>query len=192
MRNYAGSKFAICNLHFTICNLQFVICIYAFLLLFSGCAGYQIGNRSLYPSDIHTVYVPMFESSSFRRNLGERLTEAVQKEIERRTALKVVSDSNADSTLYGRIVGEGKRVLVRSKNGDPREVEVNMQIQVSWTDRRGNPLRNNDPIPLPQELVDINATGDIVPEVGQSIASAQQQAIVRLAQQIVDLMELPW
>ena len=46
-----------------------------FLLSASGCATpYQIGNRSLYPQDVHTVYVPIFESDSFRRNLGERLT----------------------------------------------------------------------------------------------------------------------
>ena len=30
------------------------------LLLLGGCAGYQIGNQSLYPCDIHTVYVPIF------------------------------------------------------------------------------------------------------------------------------------
>jgi hypothetical protein len=169
------------------------ILLFLFLLpLLPGCAGYQLGNRSLYPCDIRTVYVPMFESVSFRRNLGEWLTEAVMKEIERRTDYKVVNDPNADSTLYGRLVGEGKRIIVRSKNGDPREVQVNMQVQVSWIDRRGNPLRNIEPIPLPQELVDVGATGDLVPEVGQSIATAQQQAIVRLAQQIVDLMEAPW
>ena len=58
------------------------------LLFFCGCAGYQIGNQSLYPPEIHTVYVPMFQSNSFRRNLGERLTEAVVKEIESQDALQ--------------------------------------------------------------------------------------------------------
>ena len=33
-----------------------------------GCAGYRFGAASLYPPDIQTVYVPMFESNSFRRN----------------------------------------------------------------------------------------------------------------------------
>jgi hypothetical protein len=45
-----------------------------------GCAPYRMGVQSLYSCNIRTVYVPMFESDSFRRNLGERLTEAVQKE----------------------------------------------------------------------------------------------------------------
>jgi hypothetical protein len=162
------------------------------LVLLAGCAGYQIGNRGLYPSDIRTVQVPMFESASFRRNLGERLTEAVQKQIELRTPYKVVNDPNADSILSGRIVGEGKNLVVNSKTGDPREVQVNLHVQVSWIDRRGNIIRRAEPIPLPPEVTDVGGTANVVAEVGQSIATAQQQAIHRVARQIVGLMEAPW
>jgi hypothetical protein len=31
----------------------------------TGCAGYQIGNQSLYPADVRTVYVPMVESATW-------------------------------------------------------------------------------------------------------------------------------
>jgi Lipopolysaccharide-assembly len=165
---------------------------FAVLLLFCGCAGYQIGNQSLYPSEIHTVYVPIFKSSSFRRNLGERLTEAVVKEIERTTPYKVVNDPNADSILSGAIVQEGKTVLIPDLSGDAREVEANINVQVSWVDRKGRMLRDNKAIPLPSEIADVSGTGDVVAEVGQSVATAQQQAICRIAQQIVGLMEKPW
>ena len=47
-------------------------------------------------------------------------------------------------------------------------------------------------IALPPELVDISNTALMVPEAGQSVASSQQQAIERLAQQIVGTMESPW
>jgi hypothetical protein len=162
------------------------------LVLASGCAGYQIGNRSLFPVDVQTVYVPMFESNSFRRELGERLTEAVVKEIELRTPYKVVSTPNADSTLSGRIVGENKHLLVQPRTGDPREMEVNLQVQVNWIDRRGAALRQCQPVPLPAECVALTGTSSQMPEVGQSGATAQQQAIQRLAQRIVSLMEAPW
>ncbi len=162
------------------------------LVSLTGCAAYQIGNQSLYPQDIRTVYVPMFQSNSFRRNLGERLTEAVVKRIETVTPYKVVSDSTADSVLTGRLISENKQVLVPTLTGDAREVQVNMQVQVSWVDRRGQMLRDCPTIPLPDELVDIAGTGNLVPEVGQSIATAQQQAIDRLAVQIVGMMEKPW
>ncbi len=165
----------------------------AMLLLLSGCAGYQIGNQTLYPADIRTVYVPMFDSNSFRRGLGERLTEAVVKEIEAQTDYKVVNDPNtADSVLSGAIVSERKSVLVPDLSGSAREVQVGMTVEVSWVDRKGRLLRENAQVPLPSEIVNISGTGDLVPEVGQSVATAQQKAICRMAEQIVGLMEKPW
>ena len=56
-------------------------------VMFGGCLGignYQFGSRTLFPNDIETVYVPVFQSNSFRKGLGEQLTEAVIKEIEKR------------------------------------------------------------------------------------------------------------
>jgi hypothetical protein len=158
----------------------------------AGCAGYQIGNQSLYPAHIRTVYVPMFDSTSYRRNLGEQLTEAVQKEIELKTPYKVVHDPNADSILSGQIVGETKRLVVGSRTGDPRELQVNLRVQVSWIDRWGGVIRQAEPIPLPPEVTEVSASGNVIPEVGQSVAVADQQALSRLAEQIVALMETPW
>jgi hypothetical protein len=162
------------------------------LLVLGGCAGYQVGNQSLYPLEIHTVYVPMFQSVSFRRNLGERLTEAVVKDIEARTPYKVVNDPNADSVLTGRITSETKRVLVPSLTGDAREIQVGMRVDVSWVDRKGRLLRDTQSVPCPAEIADVEGTANVVPEVGQSIATAQQEAICRMAEQIVGLMEKPW
>ncbi len=162
------------------------------MVVVGGCAGYQIGNQSMYPGRIRTVYVPMFDSTSYRRNLGEQLTEAVQKEIELKTPYKVVHDPNADSVLSGRIVGDKKRLLVGSRTGDAREVQVNLRVEVSWIDRWGEALRRSEPIPLPAAMTDVAASANVLPEVGQSVAVAQQQAISRLAEQIVALMETPW
>ena len=36
----------------------------------AGCAQYQVGPQSLYAPDVTTVYVPIFESHSYRRYLG--------------------------------------------------------------------------------------------------------------------------
>jgi hypothetical protein len=157
-----------------------------------GCAAYHIGNQSLYPSDIHTVYVPMVESNSFRRDLGERLTEAIAKEIERTTPYKVVNGGRADSVLTVRLVSEEKRVLVPSLTGNAEEIQVGIKVQVSWVDRHGRQLRDNKIVPLPNEITDVTGTSNLVPEMGQSVATAQQEAMCRVAQQIVGLMEKPW
>ena len=51
----------------------------------------------------------------------------------------------------------------------------------------GTPL---PPPPTPPTLV--QSVGDFIPEVGQSITSARQQNVNRLAIQIVSMMEKPW
>lgn len=164
----------------------------AFVALLAGCATpYQIGNRSLYPQDVHTVYVPIFDSDSFRRKLGERLTEAVMKEIENKTPYKVVSTSNADSILSGRIVGETKRVEAENRYDEPRKLDINLSIEVSWIDRSGGILYDGC-VPLPPELTTVNSSATFLPEYGQSVATAQQQAIQRAAEQIIGMMEAPW
>jgi len=168
-----------------------LLCL-AWLVLVAGCVGYQVGNWSLYPGHIRTVYVPMFESTSYRRNLGERLTEAVMKEIEAKTPYKVVGTPDADSVLTGRITGETKRVLVENRFDEPREVEVNLRVEVRWIDHRGEVIRQTEPIPLPRELALVGGSASLIPEVGQSVATAHQQAIQRLAEQIVGMMEAPW
>ena len=64
--------------------------------------------------------------------------------------------------------------------------------EVNWLNRRREPIRRPASIPLPPELLPIGQTAMLIPEVGQSIATAQQQAIQRLAEQIVSTMEEPW
>src|ERR1700747_3606214 len=88
------------------------------LLALNGCAGYHVGTAGLFPPDIHTVYVPIFESESFRRDLGEQLTEDVCNEIEARGPLKVVGTPNADSVLTGRIKADTKHTLIREPNNE--------------------------------------------------------------------------
>jgi hypothetical protein len=163
-----------CILHFAFCILQFCIV---------GCAGYQVGAGSLYAPDVTTVYVPMIESDSYRRDLGERLTEAVIKEIELKTPYKVVDTPDADSVLSARLTRDTRRTLVENAFDDPRLLENELHAEVTWINRRRS-------LEVPPVL--ISQTSNLIPEVGQSVASQQQQAIERLAQQIVSTMEAPW
>jgi len=159
----------------------------------TGCAAYQYGSRSLYRSDVRTVHVPMIESDSFRRHLGERLTEAVVKQIETRTPYKVVgATEDADSELRCRLVSDTKRVAVETRTDEPRLLDLGLYVQMQWTDRSRQTLLQRHEIPLPSELLQIGENGLMVAEVGQSIATTQQKAIDRIATQIVDQMEAAW
>ena len=162
------------------------------LLASSGCAAYRFGAASLYPQDIQTVYVPVFESDSFRRNLAEFLTEAIAKEIEGKTPYKVVGSPNADSVLSGKITTDTKRVIIEDEYDYPRETQINMSVEVRWVNRKGDLVSQPATIAVPADLATMSADGMLVPEYGQSVATAQLQSIQRLATQIVSLMEAPW
>jgi hypothetical protein len=162
------------------------------LALLTGCIGYQVGTGSLYAPDVATVYVPMIESDSYRRDLGERLTEAVVKEIELKTPYKVVNTPDADSILTARLLTDTRKTLVENAYDDPRVSENEIRAQVTWLNRRRLPIAPVQMLNLPPDLVAMSSTSNIIPEAGQSVATSQQQAIDRLAQQIVATMEAPW
>lgn len=166
-----------------------------------GCAGYRVGAASLYAPDVSTVYVPMIESESFRRDLGERLTEAVAKQIELKTPYKVVASPNADSVLDISMRADRRTLVAEDALDNPRILENHLSAVVVWQNRRRAPLMPVTTLPVPGGLVQQGAVVDPVsvgqstklfPEAGQTIASQQQLAIERLAEQIVSTMETPW
>lgn len=161
-------------------------------MLMAGCAGYQVGYNSLYRPDIRTVHVPVFESESLRPQLGERLTEAVIREIQLRTPYQVVHTPDADSVLAGRIVRATKRVVAENRNDDARDIATEFAVEVRWTSRRGQLLMQQTGIPVPELVVDATSSSEFFPETGQSLATAQQRVIERLARDIVGQMEIWW
>lgn len=158
-------------------------------VLLTGCAAYRFGPQNLYPARITTIYVPLFQSDSFRRNLGERLTEAVVKKINSQTNFRVVSSPLADSTLTGRVLVESKRVIVESRTDEPRAAEAVFSVEVAWTDRDQTLLAGGTVQP---RTVEVLSQAELVPEVGQSMSVTQQEVIDDLASQIVALLEMPW
>ncbi|NNJ27536.1 LPS assembly lipoprotein LptE [Alienimonas chondri] len=158
------------------------------LVAFTGC-GYRFGH--LADPEIRTVAVPMFESVADRTGLEIQLTEAVQKEIQSRTPFRLVHEGQADTVLRGQLVGVRKRLLSQSVTDDAREIEFALAVNVTWEDRRGNTL-NEGALQIAPDAVPVLSTGTAAIEVGQSRATANQEAVQRIARQVVDLMEVPW
>lgn len=163
------------------------------LLPLAGCASYQMGQRALYRPDIRTVHVPIFESDSFRRNLGERLTEAVVMQIESRSPYRVADAATADSVLRGRIVTESKRMIAEDQFDQPRVLETDLVCQIDWIGPQGELLAHNISVPLDDYLLVVGQSEQLIAEGGQSMSTTHQEAIERLAEQIVGQMEIaPW
>jgi len=155
----------------------------------SGC-GYMIGPA--HDAELCTVAVPIFRNETFRRQLEYPLTEAVQKEIQKRTAMRIVHGSEAQTRLTGTIVDVGKTVLGENSFDDPRELQLGMTVRVKWEDLRNGRVISQQDVLLDANTVSLFTQTDFAPEVGHSLATATQDSIEQTAQRIVDMMDAPW
>ena len=157
-------------------------------LVVPGC-GYTVGAP--YNPEVRTVYVPIFQTESTRRGYEYELTEAVQEKIKSRSAFRLASEEDADTKLTGRIVSANKKLLGINGYSDARELQLDMTVEITWTDQRTGDLLGTQRIPAP-EMVSLTEGASFAPEVGQSLATAKSQAIDRLSTRIVQMMESPW
>ncbi|MDD5458529.1 MAG: LPS assembly lipoprotein LptE [Phycisphaerae bacterium] len=157
------------------------------ILAVSGCnpfSGYS--NKSLYRADVSTVYVEMFEDSSFRRGIEYELTDALGKQIETKTPYKIVTDRNrADTIISGYITNVDEGVLTTERQvGRPLEKEITLSAKVNWKDlRTGELLIDNETV---------TASADYSQWLEQGFDYASSLAANKLAQRIVEQMETEW
>ena len=150
----------------------------------AGC-GYSV--RAPFDRSVKTVYVPVFRSVSFRRDVQLQLTELVIKEIERRTGYKVVGTSEgADTILDGTINFADKNIIVENPFNYPRQLTATITVSVSWNH---NPPTSED---LDRGPTQISETVNFVPEIGETSETAFYRANQLVARQIVDMMETAW
>ncbi len=150
-----------------------------------GCRGYHLGNQFLYRSDIRSVHVAMIESQSDRKFLGQRLTEAITKQIISSTPLTITEPSLADSFITGRLIRETKTVTGETVTDEARSLDVANRVEVTWLDRAGTPL-------MQRRTVRLDFDAELIPEGGQSLATTEQEIIDRIAREVVGQMEMPW
>ena len=183
--------------------------------------GYRLGNESLYDPNIRTVYVPTFNNRAFQttpyRELEVDVTRAVVRELGAKTPFRVVSDpTRADTELIGNIVGIDKVLVNRNMQNNIREGEITLTVEILWRDLRdgrilsspqkrgpilpASPLAFDPDLMQPPQAVPVQpglptrvvATGRLLPELGETNATASKMAVDKLAVQIVSMMERGW
>ena len=158
--------------------------------LFSSGCGYAVGSP--YSAEIRSIYVPIFKSNSNRRGIEMQLTEAIQKQIQSLTHFRLVDEADADTKLSGTIISADKSVLGVNGLSDARELQVNLIVDVTWEDLRSGKILAQQRIPISPDVIRQTSQASFAPEVGQSLATANQTATDQLARNIVDMMEMPW
>jgi hypothetical protein len=167
-------------------KLLLLSCCFCLPLTLTGC-GYTLAQS--FNRDIKTVAVPIFENTTNRRGLEFQLTEAVQTEITKRTPYRLAKGLEADTRLTGKIVGFRKDVLGETRYDDPRELQISMMVEVRWEDLRTGQLLAQQEIPLSPEAIPLSTQSEMAPEIGQSLATAMDDALHSMARKIVNLME---
>ena len=166
-------------------HILLYISLFSFIcLLFYGCGGYS--NQSIFPEDVKTIYLKMFDNQDFRRGIEYDLTDALAKRIEADTPYKIVSNQDyADSVISGQIVSIGEFALTTERDtGHVLEKEVEVRAVVNWKNLKTGEL-----------LIDSRTIGS-----SASYSEYQQQdfkygstlAANNLAVRIVELMEKDW
>ena len=148
-----------------------------------GSGGYS--NAWLYPDDVSSVYVKMFDTGGFRRGHEYVLTDSVCKLIEAQTPYKIVSDRDfADTELSGKMNASEVVLAGERFTGKPLERQTTVLVQVSWKNlKTGKILINNETV---------GASASYSQQMNQDFDYAVAVASNRAAQKVVELMQEKW
>lgn len=156
-------------------------------LALCGCDG-MLGytNESLFPKDVHSVCLKMFDNKSFRRGVEYDLSDALAKRIEVETPYKIVSNADrADTVMSGQIISITEFALSTDREiGTILEKEVELRAVVDWKNLKTGEL-----------LIDhqeVRASASYSTYQMQDFKYASSLAANNLAQKIVELMERKW
>jgi hypothetical protein len=160
--------------------------------LAAGCSddptkGYS--TAGLHRDDVESVAVPIWKRANpvYRREIETRLTEALVKRIQLDTPYKVTDKSKADTILEGTLVNITQRVMsFNPDTGSPRDIEVQLTVDYKWTD-----LRTGEVL---VEKKGFRAAAVYYPPepLSEDFFEGSEDAVNRLAEQIVETMERPW
>ena len=120
-----------------------VACMFAM----AGCGYHTSGHMVRLPSDIHTIYVPMFQNTTQTFRVEQTLTAAVVQELRSRTEFRVVTRNDgdtADATLKGLVNYTSNTPLTYdSVTGRISSSVVTISMKVSLISKSGKVLWGN-------------------------------------------------
>jgi hypothetical protein len=149
-----------------------------------GMAGYS--NESMFPEEVDSVCLEMFDNRTLRRGVEYELSDALAKRIEVDTPYKIISDSDrADTVMNGQIVSISQLALSTDRDvGSVLEREVELRAVVNWKNLKTGQLMIDHVI--------VSASASYSTYQKQDFKYASSLAANNLARKIVELMENKW
>jgi outer membrane lipopolysaccharide assembly protein LptE/RlpB len=121
------------------------LALLAAMLLLGGCGYRTAGHSTLLPENVRTLAVPVFVNKTETCRIETALTEAVVREFNSRTKLRVVSDpAEADAVLRGEVLtAQITPMTYDSATGRASSGLVTVTMKVTLTARDGRVLYQN-------------------------------------------------
>jgi hypothetical protein len=133
------------------------------------------------------IATPVWENETYSHGVEARLTEALAKEIQRTTPWKVASQESARTVIVGTIRSvELRKLSAADVSGLVEDVGVEITADFEWKERSSGRV-----IVARRGLRSI---GTFVPAlgVGERLEVGQNEAVGRLARDVVASMRAPW
>jgi hypothetical protein len=156
------------------------------VIALAGCGIGGYTNESVFPKDVTSVYIEMFDNRTFRRGVEYTVSDALAKRIESDTPYKIVSDRDrTNSVMGGQLVVITESILtLERETGRALEKEVILTATVNWKNlRSGRMMINNQSVTVAASYYDF---------LRQDFTYASSLAANKLAEKIVEMMQNNW
>ncbi len=105
------------------------------LMACQGGKGWKSG--STLPTKYHTIFVPVFLNSTYDRQIGYHLTEALQKRLQQASPYAITGEGSADTVLRGTVTKvEIKQLSQSLGTALTEEMGYTVTIDWDWVDMR--------------------------------------------------------
>jgi hypothetical protein len=153
--------------------MRFAKLVLMTVILFSGGCGYRLATKKANAGDGRTIAVPTFTNSTTSYRVEQRISEALRRELVRRTKYNVVSGATGDVVVSGDVRSYGAfpntitagrassyiiSVELRITVTDTRSGEVLFQ-NPNWTFRENFELAPNSAEFVPEEPAAVDRVG---------------------------------
>ena len=121
-------------------TIPLIVCI-----AICGCGYHTAGSATHIPPDVRTVSIPVFATHTQAYHTEMAFTQAVVRELNARTRLRVVNSADADATLSGTILTQTSVPLTYdSTSGVTSSYLITLTARVILTAHDGTTLYRND------------------------------------------------
>ena len=160
----------------------------AIALTLAGCGYHTAGRAVLLPETVKTVAIPVFVNKTNTYRIETVLTQAVVREFNTRTRLRIVSDpQQADAVLSGEVLSaQVTPMTYDSATGRASSGLVTVTMKVTLTTRDGKVLYQNPGFLYREQYQISRKLSDFFEEEGTAMQRLSQEFARSLVSTVVE------